>query len=249
MRLATWNILNGTALSDGRVDVDRLRAVVGGLDADVLALQEVDRHQPRSHGLDLVAEIAADAAAARFEPALWGTPGFDWRLTGQTGEPAYGVGLISRWPVRSWEVLRMSPAPVRAPIRLPGAPKLLWLRDEPRVALAAVLETPAGPLTVAATHLSFVPGWNVAQLRRVTRWLTGLPGPHVLLGDLNMPSLPARLTSGWTSLGRTATYPSSRPRIQLDHVLGHGALPAVRAVSTPSVPVSDHRPLVVDLHG
>ena len=31
--------------------------------------------------------------------------------------------------------------------------------------MIAQLDTPLGPLTVANTHLSFVPGWNRVQLR------------------------------------------------------------------------------------
>ncbi|WP_414638374.1 endonuclease/exonuclease/phosphatase family protein, partial [Actinomycetospora sp.] len=50
MRLATWNVQHGRSHEDGRVDLDRFAAAVGELDADVLALQEVDRVQPRSSG-------------------------------------------------------------------------------------------------------------------------------------------------------------------------------------------------------
>ena len=56
MRLATFNLLNGRSLADGQVDLERLRDAVVALDADVLALQEVDRDQPRSHGADLTAD-------------------------------------------------------------------------------------------------------------------------------------------------------------------------------------------------
>ena len=48
MRLATFNILHGRGMGDGVVDLDRLAAAVRSLDADILALQEVDRDQPRS---------------------------------------------------------------------------------------------------------------------------------------------------------------------------------------------------------
>ena len=76
-----------------------------------------------------------------------------------------------------WLVTRLPSAPVRSPIVIPGPRrKVLWLRDEPRVLIAAVLETPAGPMTVANTHLSFVPGWNGAQLRRAARALRAAAG-------------------------------------------------------------------------
>lgn len=247
MRVATWNVLNGTSLDDGQVDAGRLRAVAAGLDVDLLALQEVDRGQPRSHRLDLTA-VVADGAAHRFVPALVGTPGGTWRPADgdALGEPEYGVGLVSRYPVRSWHVLRLAPARVTAPVLLPGTRSVLWLKDEPRVAVAAVVDAPDGPLTVAATHLSFVPGWNAVQLRRLSRWLRALPAPRLLLGDLNLPARAAGAASGMQVLARARTFPAPAPRVQLDHVLGTGLGP-VRDVQTPSVPVSDHRPLVVEL--
>lgn len=253
VRLATWNVLNGTGLLDGRVDVARLGSAAAGLRADVLALQEVDRGQPRSHGVDLVQEVAAASGAAhwRFEPSLVGTPGSSWRPArdgdGPASGPSYGVGLVSAWPVRSWQVLRMAAARTRAPVLLPGTRQVIWIRDEPRIVLAAAVDGPLGPMTVAATHLSFVPGWNLLQLQRLSRWLRRLPGPYVLLGDLNMPAVPVRAASAWRVLGQGPTYPANDPKVQLDHVLGRGTLPPVVGVERPALPVSDHRPLVVEL--
>ena len=254
MRVATWNVLNGISLADGRTDLDRLGAAARSLRADVLGLQEVDRDQPRSGRLDVVAEVASRTGAvdARFAAALVGTPGGRWRAAAddeRPGEPSYGVGLVSALPVRAWHLLRLPAAPVRAPVLLPGSRRVLWLADEPRVALAAVVDGPLGTMTVITTHLSFVPGWNLVQLRRLVRWARPLPGPHLLLGDLNLPALPVRAASGWQVLARLPTYPAPRPRVQLDHVLGSGPLPRVRSAETPVLPVSDHRPLVVELAG
>jgi endonuclease/exonuclease/phosphatase family metal-dependent hydrolase len=256
MRLATFNVLHGRSASDGVVDVARLRGAVTALDADVLGLQEVDRAQPRSSGHDLAAVAAAAmGGTGRFAPALTGTPGERWRPVrdgdgvGGRGAPAYGIALITRFPVRRWAAFRLPSLPVRVPVRRPGPARgVAWLRDEARVLLVAVVDTPAGRLTVATTHLSFVPGWNAAQLWRVVEVLRGFPGPRVLLGDLNLPGpLPGRLT-GWRGLAREATYPADRPWVQLDHVLVSGdGLPAVRAARATRMPVSDHRALVVDL--
>jgi endonuclease/exonuclease/phosphatase family metal-dependent hydrolase len=257
LRLASVNLFSGRSLADGRADPDRIAAAVASLDADVLALQEVDRHQPRSAGIDqaaLVAE-AVGAVAHRFVPLVLGTPGVPGWVPGPRHDdaaderpgPSYGVALVSRRSVSSWHVLHLDPPPGRWPLAIPSRPpRLIWLSDEPRAAVAAVLARPR--LTVACTHLSFVPGVNVVQLRRLRRWLEQLPGPRVLLGDLNLPGrLPARLT-GWTSLVSAATFPASTPRAQVDHALGADPVDVVpgsgRAVR---LPISDHRALVVDL--
>jgi endonuclease/exonuclease/phosphatase family metal-dependent hydrolase len=292
VRLATFNVLHGRSLDDGLVDADRFRAAVAALDADVVGLQEVDLHQPRSGRLDLTA-LAAEALGAadhRFAAAVVGTPGVAFRAAGSgagvgwteerrertdrsdegrrrrespgarasgasaieqgppplDGEPQYGVALVSRFPVRRWLVHRLPAAPTRAPVLVGG--RVLLLPDEPRVLLAAVLDTPCGPVTAATTHLSFVPGWNVRQLRRVVRALRALPGPRVLLGDLNLPAQVARVVSGWRVAARMPTYPAPLPRIQLDHVLVDPADEVrVGAAGTPPTAVSDHRPLFVDL--
>ena len=137
------------------------------------------------------------------------------------------------------------------PLLVPGAdggrPHFLLIPEEPRVALAAVVQTPRGPVTVVSTHLSFGPYAAARQLRAITRWAATLPSPQLLLGDLNLLGpLPARLT-GWQRLAKVATFPSGTPRVQLDHALGHGWGSAEASVSTPPVAISDHRPLVIHL--
>ena len=261
MRLATFNLMHGGSFGDGLVDPHRLRDAVTDLDVDVLAMQEVDQDQPRSGGADLaaLAARALDADAVhRFAPAVMGTPGAVFRpFTADDpglGEPHYGVALASRWPVLSWHTTPLAASRARAPVYVPAAGgRVLLLDDEPRVLLAAVVRTPVGPLTVATTHLSFVPGWNMRQLRPVIRVLRALPAPRLLLGDLNLPGPTAGFVSGWRALARVPTYPAPSPRVQLDHVLldprGGSRMPAVRAVETPAVAVSDHRPLLVEFAG
>ena len=252
MRLATFNLLHGRSLTDGRVVPERLAEAARALDADVLGLQEVDRGQARSGGVDQTEQVARATGAEhwRFVPAITGTPGGTWR--GSTdeddeGEPAYGVGVVSRWPVSSWQVVRLPAARVRAPVLLPGTRRVLWLQDEPRVGVVAVVQTPRGPVTVGTTHLSFVPGRNGAQLRTLTAAMAQLPGPRVLLGDFNLPGPLPRLLTRWRALARTPTYPAPEPKVQLDHVLASGELPPVTSVQALPLAVSDHRALVVQV--
>ncbi len=278
LALGTWNLLHGLRVRPpgpvdptgggdptdpghqvppGTVDAPALARSVGSLDLDVLGLQEVDRHQERSGGADQTADVAAAMGAAswRFVPALHGTPGTPagWVAAqavdgAETDGPTYGVGLVSRLPVREWRVLRFPAARASIPLLVPGA-GIVRVPDEPRVAVAGVLDAPwGGAVTVGTCHLSFVPGTNVRQLRAICRWLAALPAPRLLLGDLNLPGRLPGLLSRWEQLARVRTYPSWRPRVQWDHALADGVA-GVRTASARAValPVSDHRALRVVL--
>ena len=189
----------------------------------------------------------------RFAAAIIGTPGETWRPARDQDVaargPAYGIGLVSRLPVTRWLVTRLPSAPVRSPILIPGPQrKILWLRDEPRVLIAAVLETPDGPMTVANTHLSFVPGWNGGQLRRAARAVRSLPAP----ADPARRPEPARGAAARADrvdgAGLDPDVPDPEPRAQLDHVLAHGpGLPRRIGAGAREMALSDHRALIVDL--
>ncbi len=251
MRLATFNILHGRSTTDGLVDLDRLRRSVTRIDADILALQEVDLDQPRSGMADLTA-VAAEAMGAvshRFVASLAGTPGATWIAATDEAAPGiggYGIALLSRYPISSWQVVRLPHIPVRLPMYLPGPRRFVLVDEEPRAAMIARIETPLGPMTVGNTHLSFMPGWNRLQLRTVCRELRGYPGPHILMGDLNMVSAAAVRHSAMRPLASAKTFPADIPDRQLDHILTDGALRA-ESCSAPPMSVSDHRPLIADL--
>ncbi|MEU4361605.1 endonuclease/exonuclease/phosphatase family protein [Promicromonospora sp. NPDC023987] len=271
MRIATFNVQHGLG-PDGRVDNRRLADAVTALDADVVGLQEVDRGQARSGEADQ-ARLCAEAMGAadhRFQPALAGPfryPGVRRRARRgeRPGAPGYGIALLSRYPVRSWHT-----------VLLPPATPWVWGRvqlgtDEPRVALAAQVDAPTGPLTVVCTHLSvyrFPAATRVAGLARraagyrsgtpgerhaerqvdhLRRRLAGLPRPLVLLGDFNLRgSVPAGRT-GWRPLATGNTFPRHDPRFQIDHILWDGGAAPDAEGRSVDTGVSDHRALVVDL--
>ena len=246
MRLATFNLLNGRSLTDGRVDPDRLRAAVQALDADVLALQEVDLEQPRSAGVDQTA-LAAEAMGAiahRFVPTMAGLPGVWTAARGGESGSRYGIALLSRHPVISWDVVPLDALPVVVPLVV-GPRRVALVRDEPRAAVLAKIATPLGALTVAATHLSFVPGWGVRQLRHVARQLRSRRGPVVLMGDLNTGPRAAARASDLRPLVAGLTFPSNRPVRQLDHVLARGVVVSTGQVH--ELPLSDHRAVSADV--
>ena len=251
MRVATFNILHGRNPADDVVDVATLGSAIAGLDTDVLALQEVDRNQPRSHGADLTA-VAAEAMGAadhRFVAAMTGSPGLTWvAATGEEQPDAatYGVALLSRHPVRAWQVVKLPLLRAPTPMWFKGRWLPELVRDEARVAVAATVEAPEGLVTVACTHLSFVPWWNGHQLRSLARSIAEAERPLVLMGDLNMGVRRAVAGSGMTPAAVHRTFPAGHPCEQLDHILLDGPLTAISS-EAPRLPLSDHRALVAEL--
>lgn len=260
--IGTLNLASGRGAA-GRVHTAaELDAVLrtGLPELDLLAVQEVDAGQPRSHGADQAAVVAEALGAVdwRMAVTLTGTPGPRgcWQPAdpptlrgrdGAPGGPCYGIALISRLPVRRWSVLPLDAGGGRLPVRAhdprTGRSRVRWIPDEPRAALAAELD--GG--TVVATHLSFAPHTAVRQLRRLRRWVATLPAPVVLAGDLNLPgALPARLLGG-TGLVRAPTFPADEPRVQLDHLLALGPGLTVRDGAAVRLGVGDHRLLAVRL--
>ena len=251
VRLVTFNVLHG-ASTDGVVDLDRFARAIVALDPDVLALQEVDRGQERSQGADLaaVAARAMGAATTRFVASMIGVPGQQWRPAARTPDldaAAYGVALLSRYPLVGWRDLHLPRIRPLVPRVRRNPRRVELVHEELRTAVVARLETPEGPLLVASAHLSFFPGWNQLQLYALRRALTSARGPAVLMGDLNMTPRPARAVTRFRPLVSALTFPVDRPTFQIDHVLARGDVGRVVDARAVQLPMSDHRALVVEL--
>ncbi len=263
MRITSWNILHGQSLNPA--ESADYSAVAASLSSDVLALQELDMNLERSDGINQVAEIATamGAFAWGFAPCLRGTPGFSWRkLTSsekrvityaeEEATELYGVGIASKIPVQHWLRYELGKAWIGLPLLVAnekGKVAPFYVKDEPRVAIAAVLEN---GWTVINTHLSFVPFVNAFQLIKLTRWAKKIEKKYqtkvILLGDFNLPwGLPTRFTR-WKRATNTLSYPSWKPAISFDYILLRGTeIEMARETIHGSVAISDHRPISIEI--
>lgn len=221
MRVATYNIRHASLKG-----LDGIRAVVDSMQADLVALQEVDRGVLRSGGEDQARELGeALGMEARFGPAM--------PLDGGH----YGVALLSRHPIESYRV------------------HLLPSQVEPRVVLHCTVEVPGGaPWEVAVTHLGLHPLERWEQMREILR-IFWRRERILLLGDLNEGRTEFAfnlLRAHWVDCQEEAgvelvTYPSEHPVIGIDHVLRTRDLPAARAALAIPTLASDHLPVAVEL--
>jgi len=253
LRVASFNIHHGVGL-DGVLDLDRTAAVIRATAAEVVGLQEVDRHlSVRSGWVDQARALAerlgmhvAFGANIDLDP--------DERRGPDSPRRHYGNAVLSAHPIDSWRN-----------IPLPG-------RDgaEPRGLLTARLAVDGAALIVGCTHLqNRSAAERVAQAARVVEVLvpptpslstagaTGDAAPMVLLGDMNagpdseaVRALTETFTDAWAVVGTPGsaglTFDAATPHARIDYVLTAGRI-RPRAAWVVPTDASDHRPVVADL--
>ena len=271
MRVISWNLLHGQVIpplaeQDWQQNlITSAKDVAKHFQPDFISLQEVDYLQPRSGNINQTKLIAESMGLKYwyYLPALLGTPGSRWQrvknlepgiISQNTNNPSpntsYGIGFATSVPIKKIYTKALGRSIIGMPLLIPkdngkGA-RFIYVKDEPRVALIAELEN---GLTIATTHLSFVPFVNVFQLNRLIIALKKLSGVPVLVGDLNLPAnIPSKL-SGFKSVISQSTYPSWKPKIQFDYIMvANNQEVQATPLSTIKPSISDHVPIGVELN-
>jgi len=226
-----YNIHHGEG-TDGVLDLDRIAQVIRASGADLVALQEVDRHwSERSLLADQAAELGA---ALDMEVAYGANLDHDPAAPGQPRRQ-YGTAILSRHPILA-----------SRNIPLPN------IGGEQRGLLEAVVAVDGLRTRVYSTHFQH----NNAVERRLqadaVRELIGTPDdPVLLMGDLNaVPEAPelAGLLPAFrdAAAGAGPTYPAEAPDRRIDYVLVSPWV-EVTGAEVLSTPASDHLPVVADL--
>lgn len=225
LRLASYNIHKCLGL-DRRRRPDRVLAVMAGIDADVIALQEVDHrlgHRPAALSRDL----AEHATGLRAVPVALGRQSFGW----------HGQVILAR-PGLELTGLRR--------IELPGL--------EPRGAVAAEFLRDGQPFRVIAVHLGLFRRSRKMQLAALAAALSHHPVlPTAIIGDFNEWSVAGgmeTLGAGFVVHAPGPSFPAARPVARLDRIaLGPGLhlLAAGTHGGGPARVASDHLPIWADV--
>lgn len=159
LKVGSYNILHGREVD---LDMSRLAADILACGLDVVGLQEVDNGTRRVGGRDLLPELARACGYEHY--AFFAAMDYDG------GE--YGIGIISKYPIVSTDMKRLTV--------IDGT--------EPRVLAHAVIEVSGIKIDFFNTHLSFeTTEIRATQLSEILAAM-GESRTAVLTGDFNLSS-------------------------------------------------------------
>ena len=238
LQVLTFNIHAGRG-ADNVLDLERVERLIRSSGADVVGLQEVDRHySARSNWVDQGAELArrldmhlAFGATIDEEPPAPGRP-----------RVQFGNAILSRYPITSSSLTL-----------LPVTPGL-----EQRGLLKAVVDVPGTDLEVFNTHLGDISATDRVQQATQIQQEIGTPErPTILLGDMNaepeapeVTTLDGFLADAWITgvEGPGYTFESRNPAARVDYVFTSDAVrPEQSQVVVTDPGASDHLPVAVRL--
>jgi endonuclease/exonuclease/phosphatase family metal-dependent hydrolase len=225
--MTTWRVLTWNILGARRPDLDAISEVIAGYAPDVVALQEIQRHQAHVLARRLVWRTLWTRKHYPYSPLVW------WR--------AEGLAMLAPHAVSETISASISPG------------VSTWIYRH-RVAMAATVTRGGDTLRVANAHLaSHSPDERIAQARRVVA-LVGASRPVVVAGDFNAVDEVEVIREfgslGVVDPGGDLSNPSIAPYQRLDYVL----VPESALVTTQHTPeggerwheLSDHLPVLVE---
>jgi len=223
VRLMTWNI-HGAFGRNPRFDLDRVVELIRRWTPDIVALQEIDSRRPSIDGVDPFATLLQSLGQHGIRAKS---------ITTKDGD--YGQMLISCCPILSHEIHDIS-APER----------------EPRRAIVASVEAPAGRVRLVATHLGLSIHERRMQARKLLALADGAEGPTAVLGDFNdwfwPGSVRSVLARALPGRSRFRTFPSMLPLLRLDCIYCRPAGALKRCFTDPEARhISDHLPVIADV--
>lgn len=229
IRVMTYNMAVGLL-----ADMNQLGEYIRLIDADIVALQEVDLRTyrpetPQQAGKNQMAELGGTTDML----PLFGP------VTPHPSGGYYGLGFLTEEPVYSVQIVHL--------------PKVVD-NDEPRAMLVATWKLFGRTITIANTHLSLSKSNRAAQMRFIRKYMRKIGGVKLICGDFNSDyseGLVKKIFRHWKDAlpYPCNTFPSSGPYAKYDWMLYQNAcsIHVSEAVVDSACHLSDHLPCYIDI--
>ena len=214
--------IHGGVCPAGRHDLQRAIDLILHHAPDIVAIQEVEGRN--RPGTTPFATLREALGGHAVEAA-----------TLRANDGCYGHMIASRWPLEEGTLHDIS---------VPGR--------EPRAAITARVETPAGTLRLLSAHLGLGWGERRAQASRLAALARAGTDPLLALGDFNdwEPHGPVDRAFLGTLPSRTRglTFPARRPLFALDRIYARPRAALLRSWTDRTArAASDHLPMIAEV--
>lgn len=236
IRIMSYNIHFGVG-TDNKFDIDRDVETIKKVNADIIVLNEVDRHySERSNYVDMPEYFATALGMNYVYESSYKRP-----ASSASGGKIREVGnvILSHYPIEM----------IGTHIYSEG--------DEwPRIVTKAKVTVDGGKvITVAATHFGLTQTGRIVQSKEMMEYISeNMSGPVLICGDLNaIPSsqeinyLYSRLTEAFGDKQNIYTFSTTSPSSHIDYIFANDKVAfKTDATVIQSKVASDHFPIMVD---
>lgn len=234
VRVMSYNIHHGRGMDDV-LDLQRIGDVILQSEAELIGLQEVDRHYAARSNFEDQAKWLAEyvgmnyvyAANLDLDPA-----------GGRDQRRQYGVAILSKYPIVDSNHYLLSS-----------------FGQEQRGLLEATVEVEEGVnIHFYTTHLGLTPEQREAQAKEIMELTQSATMPKILVGDFNarsvspeMRTLLAAYSDAFADKLLAATSNSKYPVRRIDYILVDAKLVRFKNAKVIRTQASDHLPIVTDV--
>lgn len=223
IRVVSYNIRHALGI-DGAVDIHQIAKPLAHIGGQLIGLQEVDKHMPRSHFIHQ-ARILGQLLNKNW---VYG-PNLNW------GPAQYGNAILSYWPVLLYRQY------------------MLPSKEEQRGLLEAIIILKHRRISFFCTHLGLRREERLDQVREILNIICKCAYPYILVGDFNNDPaseeyrLLTTILRDATSMDEPQkTYPSQQPHEQIDYIFVSSEWQVVSSTTYHTL-ASDHLPIEATL--
>ncbi|WP_254052778.1 endonuclease/exonuclease/phosphatase family protein [Bacillus sp. V59.32b] len=233
VEVMSYNIHHAEGV-DGVLDLERIARIIEESDADIVGLQEVDKHWSERSDFQDQAKWLAERLGMFY---AYGANLDREPLKEEEPRRQYGTAVLSKYPILDSE---------NHPLTKIG-------NTEQRGLLEATIKVKGNHLHFYNTHLALTSAEREIQIREINDIASRDKGSKIMMGDLNatpeskeMQPINANYNDVFAETHEAYTYPATNPTKRIDYIFTSDDIEADDAEVIKTL-ASDHLPLIAEI--
>jgi len=234
MKVMTFNIQHALDFKTHIINTDLFAEAIAEYEVDFCGLNEVRGEGPVEGYTDQTNAIADKLGYNRY---------FGEAIK-VCGTSPYGNAVVSRYPFKSVETIRIPDPDINNEINRDGEP----VHYESRCIIKSVIENNCKEICILVTHFGLAESERKNAVKTLCEIIDTTDLPIILMGDFNTEPDEELLTPLFERMKNVDTYentfPSDKPQIKIDYILYNG-LECGNSETIKEI-YADHLPIVAE---